>query len=216
MALYKGFIPNWLRLGPWNIIVSFHSDIFLNHLIVCQIPPQHRGFPWFVLTFFQNHHIICQTWPQHRGFPWFVPTFFQNHIICQTQPQHKGFPCFAGWNSCFVLLILSVWERVCVCASYSWVVQGVSISMRIRGGHHEIWESHRELVLFTCCRIKVKTCTMNFCLPQKGVFSSNKTCIMNFCLPQKGVFSSNLYQAVFSSSGYLLSLAQKEVKYVAF
>lgn len=20
MALYKGFIPNWLRLGPWNII----------------------------------------------------------------------------------------------------------------------------------------------------------------------------------------------------
>lgn len=27
MALYKGFFPNWLRLGPWNIIVSF------NHLI---------------------------------------------------------------------------------------------------------------------------------------------------------------------------------------
>lgn len=25
MALYKGFIPNWLRLGPWNIIVSFHE-----------------------------------------------------------------------------------------------------------------------------------------------------------------------------------------------
>lgn len=24
MALYKGFIPNWLRLGPWNIIVSFY------------------------------------------------------------------------------------------------------------------------------------------------------------------------------------------------
>lgn len=24
-ALYKGFWPNWLRLGPWNIIVSFHS-----------------------------------------------------------------------------------------------------------------------------------------------------------------------------------------------
>ncbi|KAM9458824.1 kidney mitochondrial carrier protein 1-like isoform 2-T2 [Salvelinus alpinus] len=24
MALYKGFFPNWLRLGPWNIIVSFH------------------------------------------------------------------------------------------------------------------------------------------------------------------------------------------------
>ena len=23
MALYKGFIPNWVRLGPWNIIVSF-------------------------------------------------------------------------------------------------------------------------------------------------------------------------------------------------
>lgn len=22
-ALYKGFWPNWLRLGPWNIIVSF-------------------------------------------------------------------------------------------------------------------------------------------------------------------------------------------------
>jgi len=20
LALYKGFIPNWLRLGPWNII----------------------------------------------------------------------------------------------------------------------------------------------------------------------------------------------------
>lgn len=24
-ALYKGFWPNWLRLGPWNIIVSFPS-----------------------------------------------------------------------------------------------------------------------------------------------------------------------------------------------
>ncbi|KAJ6661723.1 hypothetical protein lerEdw1_013245, partial [Lerista edwardsae] len=23
VALYKGFWPNWLRLGPWNIIVSF-------------------------------------------------------------------------------------------------------------------------------------------------------------------------------------------------
>lgn len=23
-ALYRGFIPNWLRLGPWNIIVSFY------------------------------------------------------------------------------------------------------------------------------------------------------------------------------------------------
>ncbi|KAG9349307.1 hypothetical protein JZ751_027750 [Albula glossodonta] len=23
LALYKGFFPNWLRLGPWNIIVSF-------------------------------------------------------------------------------------------------------------------------------------------------------------------------------------------------
>uniref|UniRef100_A0A6Q2X4R6 Solute carrier family 25 member 30 n=1 Tax=Esox lucius TaxID=8010 RepID=A0A6Q2X4R6_ESOLU len=23
-ALYKGFFPNWLRLGPWNIIVSFY------------------------------------------------------------------------------------------------------------------------------------------------------------------------------------------------
>lgn len=28
MALYKGFFPNWLRLGPWNIIVSF------THLII--------------------------------------------------------------------------------------------------------------------------------------------------------------------------------------
>ncbi|KAK2172330.1 hypothetical protein NP493_972g00038 [Ridgeia piscesae] len=25
MALYKGFIPNWVRLGPWNIIVSFYN-----------------------------------------------------------------------------------------------------------------------------------------------------------------------------------------------
>ncbi|KFQ17895.1 Kidney mitochondrial carrier protein 1, partial [Merops nubicus] len=24
-ALYKGFWPNWLRLGPWNIIVSFSN-----------------------------------------------------------------------------------------------------------------------------------------------------------------------------------------------
>uniref|UniRef100_A0A8C2Y6B7 Solute carrier family 25 member 14 n=1 Tax=Coturnix japonica TaxID=93934 RepID=A0A8C2Y6B7_COTJA len=29
-ALYKGFWPNWLRLGPWNIIVSF--SIFLSHM----------------------------------------------------------------------------------------------------------------------------------------------------------------------------------------
>uniref|UniRef100_A0A8C0EE48 Solute carrier family 25 member 14 n=1 Tax=Bubo bubo TaxID=30461 RepID=A0A8C0EE48_BUBBB len=28
-ALYKGFWPNWLRLGPWNIIVSF--SVFLSH-----------------------------------------------------------------------------------------------------------------------------------------------------------------------------------------
>lgn len=27
MALYKGFFPNWLRLGPWNIIVSFNQLI---------------------------------------------------------------------------------------------------------------------------------------------------------------------------------------------
>ena len=25
MALYKGFIPIWVRLGPWNIIVSFET-----------------------------------------------------------------------------------------------------------------------------------------------------------------------------------------------
>ncbi|KAK3094376.1 hypothetical protein FSP39_000954 [Pinctada imbricata] len=25
MALYKGFVPSWVRLGPWNIIVSFVS-----------------------------------------------------------------------------------------------------------------------------------------------------------------------------------------------
>ena len=24
-ALYKGFIPSYLRIGPWNIIVSFHT-----------------------------------------------------------------------------------------------------------------------------------------------------------------------------------------------
>uniref|UniRef100_A0A8C6KTR2 Solute carrier family 25 member 30 n=1 Tax=Nothobranchius furzeri TaxID=105023 RepID=A0A8C6KTR2_NOTFU len=29
MALYKGFFPNWLRLGPWNIIVSFQPSQFL-------------------------------------------------------------------------------------------------------------------------------------------------------------------------------------------
>lgn len=23
-ALYKGFVPSYLRLGPWNIIVSLH------------------------------------------------------------------------------------------------------------------------------------------------------------------------------------------------
>lgn len=27
MALYKGFFPNWLRLGPWNIIVSFNCVV---------------------------------------------------------------------------------------------------------------------------------------------------------------------------------------------
>lgn len=27
MALYKGFFPNWLRLGPWNIIVSLNTFI---------------------------------------------------------------------------------------------------------------------------------------------------------------------------------------------
>lgn len=29
LALYKGFFPSYLRLGPWNIIVSFfHSCMF--------------------------------------------------------------------------------------------------------------------------------------------------------------------------------------------
>lgn len=28
MALYKGFFPNWLRLGPWNIIVSLNNFSF--------------------------------------------------------------------------------------------------------------------------------------------------------------------------------------------
>lgn len=29
-ALYKGFWPNWLRLGPWNIIVSFKTHAVLH------------------------------------------------------------------------------------------------------------------------------------------------------------------------------------------
>lgn len=29
-ALYKGFWPNWLRLGPWNIIVSFKTHTVLH------------------------------------------------------------------------------------------------------------------------------------------------------------------------------------------
>lgn len=29
-ALYKGFWPNWLRLGPWNIIVSFKTHTGLH------------------------------------------------------------------------------------------------------------------------------------------------------------------------------------------
>lgn len=32
-ALYKGFWPNWLRLGPWNIIVSFSNKIYCFDLI---------------------------------------------------------------------------------------------------------------------------------------------------------------------------------------
>lgn len=27
-ALYKGFCPTWVRLGPWNIIVSFLVQYF--------------------------------------------------------------------------------------------------------------------------------------------------------------------------------------------
>ena len=27
MALYKGFIPTFLRLGPWNTLVSFQYDV---------------------------------------------------------------------------------------------------------------------------------------------------------------------------------------------
>lgn len=33
-ALYKGFWPNWLRLGPWNIIVSFNAGL---HNTLCSI-----------------------------------------------------------------------------------------------------------------------------------------------------------------------------------
>lgn len=33
-ALYKGFWPNWLRLGPWNIIVSFQ---LCSHCIKVQV-----------------------------------------------------------------------------------------------------------------------------------------------------------------------------------
>lgn len=33
-ALYKGFWPNWLRLGPWNIIVSFQeANVFLSFMM---------------------------------------------------------------------------------------------------------------------------------------------------------------------------------------
>lgn len=42
-ALYKGFIPNWLRLGPWNIIVSFYTGIF-RCTLSDPTPPWHRGF----------------------------------------------------------------------------------------------------------------------------------------------------------------------------
>ena len=36
-ALYKGFWPNWLRLGPWNIIVS---------LPAAGPPPPHGPLGW--------------------------------------------------------------------------------------------------------------------------------------------------------------------------
>ena len=35
MAMYKGFVPTWVRLGPWNIIVSLthrEKKILLNFL----------------------------------------------------------------------------------------------------------------------------------------------------------------------------------------
>uniref|UniRef100_A0A8C1S244 Uncharacterized protein n=1 Tax=Cyprinus carpio TaxID=7962 RepID=A0A8C1S244_CYPCA len=33
-ALYKGFWPNWLRLGPWNIIVSFNNKICFDLIFI--------------------------------------------------------------------------------------------------------------------------------------------------------------------------------------
>uniref|UniRef100_A0A8K9V8B3 Solute carrier family 25 member 14 n=1 Tax=Oncorhynchus mykiss TaxID=8022 RepID=A0A8K9V8B3_ONCMY len=39
-ALYKGFWPNWLRLGPWNIIVSFPS-VESNPLCCQHYDPNH-------------------------------------------------------------------------------------------------------------------------------------------------------------------------------
>jgi hypothetical protein len=50
MAMYKGFVPTWVRLGPWNIIVSLthreKKNIAQFHLLMLtsQLNPQKYGF----------------------------------------------------------------------------------------------------------------------------------------------------------------------------
>ena len=50
MALYKGFIPTFVRLCPWNIVVSFSSvdyqsiSLFFHHF------PVHPGMTIVMLT----------------------------------------------------------------------------------------------------------------------------------------------------------------------
>ncbi|KAK2514260.1 hypothetical protein Q9233_015051, partial [Columba guinea] len=56
-ALYKGFWPNWLRLGPWNIIVSF-SKVCKSAKVAIQ---------WQVLTVSQNAQ--CGKWHVSTNIP---------------------------------------------------------------------------------------------------------------------------------------------------
>ena len=66
LALYKGFFPSYLRLGPWNIIVSYSSGMlggqcmnkraFVGHSTFLYLVPC-LGMAHFCQDFVLTHHV---------------------------------------------------------------------------------------------------------------------------------------------------------------
>lgn len=87
-ALYKGFWPNWLRLGPWNIIVSFISKILCFRTLRGQVR----------LFCFCFHLTSSQTCMAHYKEQVNILFVFIRWYSAQQSEQHLGHYMCVAWR----------------------------------------------------------------------------------------------------------------------